>query len=105
MIAGVSFLSSGVATNTPPTPPDAGVVTLSVTGMNAGGGYIDLTQGPGIAAIDSSSTGGNGGNITMIAVGGLTLGSGQVLLPAGSSIKSEAANQNKYGTSRLANRA
>ncbi|MBS2008492.1 MAG: hypothetical protein JST01_15705 [Cyanobacteria bacterium SZAS TMP-1] len=58
LIAGAAF--------TPFTDTAPSAVSVKVTGASSGGGKIDLATTP-LATINSSGTGGNGGNILMVA--------------------------------------
>jgi hypothetical protein len=95
MIAGANMsVTNGGSSNLPPGTDNG--ATVNVLGGAAGGGKIDLTTGP-LTEITSVGGANNGGNITIVAYGGSTAGSGTVAIPSGATITSGSAGTDNNG--------
>lgn len=73
LIAGAQFTTDGA-----PAAFGDSAATLTITGGSASGGHIDLSH---ITSMDSRSSAGNGGNITLAAFSGTSADSGSIALP------------------------
>ncbi|HEY9793326.1 MAG TPA: hypothetical protein V6D22_23195, partial [Candidatus Obscuribacterales bacterium] len=101
--------SSGIPINTSSVNTNGGNVTIisgaqlvpslssiQITGAGASGN-IDLASAPGMTSLNTSSsaTNGNGGNVTLIAFGGASIG--QISLPSSTTITSGGAGTGTNG--------
>lgn len=86
-IAGAAFEADGPSVTSNPFAP----VELRITGPSATGGIINLAGATPITEFDSSSSGGAGGNINLIAFRGALAGGGSITTPANVTIKSGGA--------------
>ena len=79
LIAGAQFTSTGPAFVLPATGDTTS--TITITGGSTIGGKIDLTVGTPITSVSSATTGGNSGDINIVAFKGTNLNSGTIKLP------------------------
>lgn len=89
LIAGAQFTTDGAA-----AASGDSAVTLTITGGSASGGLIDLSH---ITSLDSSSSAGNGGDITVVAFSGTLAGSGAIALPESVTVFSGGSSSSASG--------
>ncbi len=88
LLAGVNITSYGGTQQSPSIPPtspaaNGALFIADVSASSSSGGSIDLSNSTQTTVIDSSSTSGNGGTVTLLALSNGVTG-GRVLMPANS---------------------